>query len=96
MKFTVDGYEIEIKAKNLGWGDKRYNKAATMSFMNMVSVWMDSAAAYDAFEHKNGSGWYTNKPDAIEVSRRCAERLADKSRELYKQLEEYGCYDDQE
>lgn len=91
MKFIVDGYIIEVKAKRIS--ESRCSKDATMGFMNTVSIWMDDSARYDAFENKNDSHWYDDKPDAIEVSKRCAEYLRRESNKLYEQLKDYGCYD---
>lgn len=51
MKFTIDGYEVEVKAKfNL---KGRYNKEDTMHLMNWLSMVLDAAAcSYNYREHE--------------------------------------------
>ena len=90
MKFTVDGYEIEIKAK--GSGDKRFSKRATMDFLNLVSIWMDEAVKYKNFERRDDNVAFTDAQR--ETSKRCASYLKAASNDLYDQLDAYGCYDD--
>lgn len=92
MNFVVDGYEVEIKARRVY--EKRNNKDAALGFMNSVSTWMHEAARYTAFEHRNDDGFYDGDDEAIEIGKRCGEYLKASSRDLYDQLDAYGCYDD--
>lgn len=94
MKFTVDGFEIEIKAKNIHRNNKRCSKEDTMCFMNQVAIWMRESAYYTAFEHRNDSGFYDGNNEAVEIGKRVGERQADESYKLHNQLAAYGCYDD--
>ena len=91
MRFIVDGYEIEIKAKDTF--HSRFSKDETLEFLNTVFIWMSEAAKYENFENKNGSGYYTDKPEAIETSKACAGYLSKAASELFDQLKEAGCYD---
>lgn len=43
MTFTIDGYEVEIKAK--GFGKDRFNKNDTMAFANHLSLILSEAGA---------------------------------------------------
>lgn len=89
MKFTVNGYEIDIKVKR--GGDSRYNKDRTLSFMNEMAIWMGQAASYKNFERRDDRVPWTDSER--ETSKRCAEYLNEAWRDLYHQLEEYGAYD---
>lgn len=91
MRFIVDGYEIEIKARDTF--HSRFNKDDTLDFLNTVCIWMSEAAKYKNFENKNDSGYYTDKPEAIETSKACAGYLRRASDELFDQLKEAGAYD---
>ena len=42
MRFTFDGYEIEIKAKNEY--SQKFNKADTVSILNSLSIYAGEAA----------------------------------------------------
>lgn len=44
MTFTIDGYEVEIKAK--GFSKERFNKADTMAFANHLSIMLSRAGDY--------------------------------------------------
>lgn len=92
MRFTVDGYEIEIKAKDIG--DKRFSKEDTLYFMNQLAIWMTESAHYTAFEHRNDNGFYDGDTEAIEIGKRCGEYLSNAAEELHDQLAALGCYDD--
>lgn len=91
MKFTVKGYEVDIKVKSCG--DKRYNKDATMGFMNEVVIWMMDSANYMAFKSRNDSGYYDDKPDAVELGKKVGRNQQDYANDLYRQLRALGCYD---
>ena len=92
MRFTVDGYEIEIKAKDIG--DKRFSKEDTLYFMNQLSIWMAESAHYTAFEHRNDNGFYDSDTEAVEIGKRCGERLKEASYDIHDQLDALGFYDD--
>lgn len=92
MRFTVDGYEIEIKAKDIG--DKRFSKKETMYFMNQLAIWMTDSAHYTAFEHRNDDGFYDGDTEAIENGKRCGELLKEESFDIHDQLDALGFYDD--
>lgn len=92
MRFTVDGYVIEIKAKDAN--DKRFSKEATMYFMNHLAIWMTESARYTAFEHRNDNGFYDGDTEAIEIGKRCGERLKDASLGIHDQLDALGFYND--
>lgn len=51
MKFTFDGYEIDIKVKNTLLSD-RANKYDTLSFMNRMLGWF-----FDSIEDSNRLGF---------------------------------------
>lgn len=93
MRFIVGDYEIEVKAKSKYSKASRFSKEETMNFLNNVCIWMDEAAKYKNFENKNDSGYYTDKPEAIETSKACAGYLKRESDELFDQLKEAGAYD---
>ena len=75
MKLTINGYEVEIKVKSK-W-NKRTNKADTMAFLNMVSIWAGEAAMYNV--HKFGTGYGNTENRA--------------SDDIYNFLDANGCYD---
>lgn len=91
MKFTIDGYEIEIKAKREG--AKRASKDDTMCFMNSLAIWMRESGKFTAFEHRNDSGFYDGNDDAIECGKRYGAYLKAAANDLHDQLDAYGCYD---
>lgn len=93
MKFTINGFEIEIKAKSAGMGSTRFNKEDTMWFMNQVAIWMREAGHYTAFEHRNDDGFYDNDNEAVEIGKIVGHRQIDESFKLHDQLSDYGCYD---
>lgn len=93
MRFEFNGFEIEVKAKNTIRGQKRFNKDATMTFMNEVCIWMNESAQYTGFEHRNDGGYYDDKPDAIETGKAVMKNQQGEATRLYNQLKEYGCYD---
>lgn len=92
MRFTVDGYEIEIKAKDKG--DKRFSEKDTLYFMNQLSIWIRESGYYTAFEHRNDDGFYDGDTEAIEIGKLCGERLKDASYDIHNQLDALGFYDD--
>lgn len=49
MKLILNGYEVEIKAKDIG--KERYNKLDTMCFLNSISI-----IAHEAAEHNKTIG----------------------------------------
>ena len=93
MKFKIKGYEIDIKAKNIALNETRNNQDAVMSFLNEVCIWMYESADYTAFISRNDSGYYDDKPDAIETGKRAGKNQRKDANELYKQLRALGCYD---
>ncbi len=44
MKLTINGYEVEIKAKHTY--ESRVNKKATMDLLNLISIWASAAAKW--------------------------------------------------
>ena len=85
MKFTVKGYEIEVKAKRKG--DKRASENATIHFMNEVSIWLDDCAKlYEKRNAMNPKPYYTGEHGVIAQFRKA-------SSEVFHQLKDLGAYD---
>lgn len=85
MKFTVKGYEIDIKAKRKG--EKRTSTEATIYFMNEVSIWLDDCAhLYERRNATNPKPYYTGEHGVIAQYRKA-------SSEVFHQLEDLGAYD---
>ena len=80
MKITLNGYEIEIKAKYTAGGlintDRRMNKADTMSLLSTVALW-----AFEASHRYDGLGLDALGEDASKAGN-----------ELHDQLEAAGAF----
>ena len=75
MKFNINNYEIDIKVKG-NCNEARNNKADTMYFMNLISLFASGAKEN-----------YRNKGvDAL------AEQAKEYSDAIYEQLKAMGCY----
>ena len=86
MKFTVENYEIEIKAKKKG--NSRYNAKDTMHFMNEIAILFSRYSDYCKLKNEiEPKEFYTGKYGVIR-------QYQDFSSEIHNQLENLGFYDD--
>lgn len=75
MKFEFEGYEVEVEARRKG--QKTFDKGATLTVMNFVSM-----AMMDAFQRSNGNG-YTG----------LACMYLNSGKDIYEQLKGYGLFE---
>lgn len=83
MKFNLNGYEVEIKAKRTWMGNGRYNKADTMSFMNELAIYLGDYADYVYKDETQAKYNYVR-----------GEICKEMGNAIYNTLEENGCYKD--
>ena len=79
IKINIDGYTVEVKAKNTLLRDK-YNKKDTMAFLNSLACRLADLADY-------------MENDKLESARVCAQYV-DRDREsIHETLDKLGLYD---
>lgn len=78
MKLFIDGYEVDIKVRNMFSGKKNATQKDTMSFLNGLACELNQA---DEYTKEKYNGKYKNNP---------ARRMAN---DIYNQLDAVGYYD---
>lgn len=78
MKLFIDGYEVDIKVRNMYTGKKNATQKETMAFLNSLTCELGRA---DEYLKEKYNGKYKNNP---------ARRMAN---DIYNQLDAVGYYD---
>lgn len=78
MRFVLEGFVVEIRAKRSNGENARFTKTDTMAFCNKMSIAFDEAARWNE----------ANGCDVI------AESYRDASDEIYEKLDKHGLYND--
>lgn len=78
MRFVLEGFVVEIRAKRSNDENARFTKTDTMEFCNKMSIAFEESARW-------------NEANGYDV---CAESLRDSSNEIYEKLEKQGFYKD--